>query len=108
MYKLSEKVENSVVKECFDDICVNATKEDSGAFKGIVNAIAKSSLYFDEDKNVAVVAQKHVLALNYIYRLDKQTRIQILQKIEEPYIFAIELNGKTIELKCDQYSCKRL
>ena len=109
MYQLTEKIKKQIVKECFDDICKNAQKEEAGAFKGLVNSVIKANIYLDEEKSVAVVNQKHGLATNYIYKLiESKQRIQILQKLEEPYIFSIELNGEKLQLECEQYSCRIL
>ena len=107
MYNLSEKTKNNIIKQCFEDVCISAQKEETGALKVIMNSVAKPSLFFDEENNVVVTEKDRNLSINYIYKFsDSKRRIQIIAKLDEPYIFEVELNGEKLTLECDQYSCK--
>ena len=109
MYQLLESTKQKIVRECFESLCENAHKEESGTFKGLVNSISKPSVYFDQEKLVLVTEKKRELSINYIYKLGTSNkRVQIIDKIEEPYRFQVKINDETIVLDCDQYNCKVL
>lgn len=109
MYTFSEKLKEKVIKECFEDICESAQKEESGALKGILNTVMKADLYLDLEKSIVVTAKKSNLTINYTYKLsNSKKRVQIVQKLDEPYIFEISFNGEMLTLECEQYSCRCL
>lgn len=109
MKELSDKIKNKIVEECFEDVCEDAQKEETGAFKGFVNQVIKPRVCLLQDRSVVVIDKKHKLSVNYIYKLvESKKRVQILEKIEEPFIYIVKLNDEQLSLQCDQYHCNLL
>ena len=105
MYTFSEKFKKDLVKQCFKEVCEHAQKEETGALKGIVNTVFKADIFLDIENSVVVVEKDAKVSTNYNYKFNNtKRRIRIIQKIDKPYYFMVELNGEKLPLECDQYS----
>ena len=68
MKELSDKIKNKIVEECFEDVCEDAQKEETGAFKGFVNQVIKPRVCLLQDRSVVVIDKKHKLSSTNIFK----------------------------------------